>query len=295
MILVTAGHGHQGRLLIPKLKATGLKVRATRITPGKEDELYALGADEVIVGDLADVDVYAHALEGVSTVYHVGPGLVSGEKEMGFALIEAALRCKTRHVVMSSVHHSIINIVQHRYKRDIEERLIESGLQFTILKPCDFMMEEVYIAPAVANGVYPMFWQEKAGRKGSLIDLHDLTDVALKVIVEGDKHFQASYELVGPDKLTSRDIVRILSDVTGRRIEIAQQTPRDLFQLLCGVEVPSTPVLQHKLDVLTSIADWYSKYDFVGNSNILRWLLGRPPTTFEQFARRAYERMQRSD
>lgn len=287
MILVTAAHGHQGKLLIPKLKAAGLRVRAARVSAGRDEELLALGADEVFVGDLSDVDTYTRALDGITTVYHVGPGAVPGEKEMGFALIEAARRCGTRHVVMSSVHHSIINILQHRYKRDIEEKLVESGLDFTILKPCDFMMDEVYVAPAVATGTYAMFWKEKPGRRGSLIDLHDLTDVAAKVIIEGDRHFQASYELVGPDKLTSHEIVRILSRVIGKKIGIAQMTPRELLKVLYGVDEP-TPELKHQFEVLTSIADWYAEYDFIGNPNVLTWLLGRPPTSFEQFARRAY-------
>jgi hypothetical protein len=29
----------------------------------------------------------------------------------------------------------------------------------------------------------------------------------------------------------------------------------------------------------------YSSHDFVGNPNVLTWLLGRPPTTFEAYVR----------
>ncbi|HEV2637651.1 MAG TPA: hypothetical protein VGX23_21035 [Actinocrinis sp.] len=35
-----------------------------------------------------------------------------------------------------------------------------------------------------------------------------------------------------------------------------------------------------------AISARYSSHDFVGNPNILAWLLGRAPTTFKQFAQR---------
>ncbi|MGI8449867.1 MAG: hypothetical protein ACR2MP_22345, partial [Streptosporangiaceae bacterium] len=33
----------------------------------------------------------------------------------------------------------------------------------------------------------------------------------------------------------------------------------------------------------------YSSHDFVGNPNVLTWLLGRPPTTFETYVRSQYD------
>jgi hypothetical protein len=41
--------------------------------------------------------------------------------------------------------------------------------------------------------------------------------------------------------------------------------------------------------VLRSITARYSSHDFVGNTNVLRWRLGREPTSFEQFVRREYQ------
>ena len=44
--------------------------------------------------------------------------------------------------------------------------------------------------------------------------------------------------------------------------------------------------------MLRAISARYSSHDFVGNPNVLTWLLGRPPTTYEQFVRRHYEAYQ---
>ena len=225
-ILLTAAAGHQGKLLLPKLSALGHNVRAARISAGKDDELLALGASEVFVGDLTDVDTYTKALEGCDAVYHVGPAGIGNEKEYGSAMIEAARRNGTRHVVMSSVYHTIIDIVQHRWKRDIEEKLFESGLNCTVLRPCDFMVVEHYIDIPLRTGVLPMFWKVKPGRRGSMIDIDDLTDVAAKVLTEGSKHYFANYELAGPDKLTPHEIARILSRVMGKPFAWRSRRPK---------------------------------------------------------------------
>ena len=41
----------------------------------------------------------------------------------------------------------------------------------------------------------------------------------------------------------------------------------------------------HQIRVLRAITARYSSHDFVGNPNVLTWLLGRPPTTFETYVR----------
>lgn len=286
MILVTAAFGHQGKLLLPKLAAAGFKIRAARGTPGRDEELLALGATEVFVGDISDPKVYAKALEGCSTVYHICPGAHPREFELGVAMIEAAKETGVQHVVFSSVMHSFIDIMQHRYKRDHEEALVESHVNFTILKPCDYMMWDVHVAPVMQMGALPVFWTDPS-RKHSFIAMEDLTDVAVKVIREGSAHYGASYELSGPDRLDSFETARILSRILGKHIPVVQKQTDDLLEILWGTRDPGGP-FKHQADILRSIMAWYSKYDFVGNSNTLEWLLGRKPTTFEQFATRAF-------
>ncbi|EQB30734.1 hypothetical protein M529_18495 [Sphingobium ummariense RL-3] len=283
--MVTAAGGNQSRRLIPKLSAMGHQVRAVRVSGDKEAETRALGASEVLIGDLTDVDFYTRALEGCDAVYHIGPAGRWTELEMGHSMIEAARRCRTPHVVFSSVLHSIIDIVQHRFKRDIEEKLYESGLPYTVLKPCDFMIPAMQFGPVLATGELRVFWKVREGRRGSLIDVEDLTDVAAKVLVEGSRHFYASYELSGTDKLTSREMARIFSRVMGKEIPVVQSNVDEAIAHRWGSS-EITPQNQGIHRVLTSIAAWYSDHEFVGNSNILEWFLGRKPITFEQYLRR---------
>lgn len=285
-VLVTSAYGHQGKLLIPKLAAAGFDVRGARGTPGREEEVLRLGAKEVFVGDLSDPKVYAEALDGCEAVYHIGPGAHPRELAMGYAMVEAAKKVGVRHVVLLSLLQPFIDIIQHRYKLDHELALVKSGLNFTALRPCDFMTPEVYVAPAMHTGTLP-FFHEDDSRVHSYLSLEDLTDVAAKVLIEGSAHYFANYELAGPDKLTHAGMAQILSRVMGREITPAPGTADDLIDALWSGRDPGSD-FSHQEDIIRSIMAWYKQYDFVGNPRTLEWLLGRPATTFEQFATKAY-------
>lgn len=285
-VLITAAYGHQGKILIPKLAAAGFDVRAARGTAGREEEVLRLGAKEVFVGDLSDPKVYAEALEGCDSVYHIGPGAHPRELEMGYAMVEAAKKVGVRHVVLLSLLQPFIDIIQHRYKLDHELALVKAGLNFTALRPCDYMMPEVYVAPAVHSGILPVFSEDNS-RVHSYLSLEDLTDVALRVLVEGSAHYFATYELAGPDKLTPPAMAQILSRVIGRDVDAVSKTPDDLINALWENRDPAAD-FSHQEKIIRSIMAWYKEYDFVGNPRTLEWLLGRPSTTFEQFATKAY-------
>lgn len=124
MILVTAAFGNQGKLLIPRLQRAGKQVRAMRDF-GDLNELLAMGATEAIHGDASDPEPLARAMEGVDTVYHIGPSLHARERAMGLAVVAAAEAAGVKYLVFSSVPHAIIgNLIQHRDKLAIEEWIV---------------------------------------------------------------------------------------------------------------------------------------------------------------------------
>jgi uncharacterized protein YbjT (DUF2867 family) len=128
LLLVTAAHGNQGKLLIPRLLAAGVALRASVRSDESARTLRAAGVTDIVVGDLSDPDVLAQAMNGVEKVYYIGPALHPREREMGSAAIDAARAAGVQHFVFSSVLHAIItDLVQHEIKRDLEEYLISSG------------------------------------------------------------------------------------------------------------------------------------------------------------------------
>lgn len=279
MILVNAANGQQGKLLVPKLIKAGIPVRAFVQSERSAAELRASGVSDVVIGDISDPGLMARALHGIEKVYHVCPGIHPLERQIGFGWIDAAKAAGVGHFVFSSVLHPLItDLVQHEIKRDIEEHLIGSGLEFTILQPTIYMAPRRFDA-ALKAGVLRAGWS--LDRLQSLVDIGDVTDVAAQVLIDSQAHAAATYQLVGNGRYTARDMAAIMADVLERDVPVEQIPPEAYFKGLFGDRDLST--MPHEVSVSQSLTTRYSSHDFVGNSNVLTWLLGRAPTTFEQF------------
>jgi uncharacterized protein YbjT (DUF2867 family) len=277
MILIVAANGNQGRLLIPKLVAGGRPVRACVRTESSAAVLRVAGVADVIVGDLAEPSTLKRAIAGVTHVYHVGPACHPLEREMGIAMIDAARGHGVEHFVFSSVLHAITTaLVQHEIKRDIEEHLLSSGLEFTILQPTNYMLP-LKLRSAFRHGVFRMSWS--LDRRQSLVSLDDLTDVAVEVLSNGARHYGATYELASPGRYSGYDIRDIIARITGRPILAETITPDQYLRLVFGDFKDAD--FTHQLNVHRSISARLSNHDFIGNSNVLEWLLGRKAKTFE--------------
>jgi nucleoside-diphosphate-sugar epimerase len=73
---VTGGTGFLGRRIVRRLLERGDEVLMLARDPAKAAEAERLGA-RIVVGDLADVDAFAHQLAGCDVVYHAGARVVS--------------------------------------------------------------------------------------------------------------------------------------------------------------------------------------------------------------------------
>ena len=297
MILVTAAYGNQGQRLIPLLARAGKRVRAMRAS-GDLEALKALGAAEAIHGDASDPASLARAMEGIETVYHVGPSLHPREEAMGIAVVEAAEAAGVKHLVFSSVLHAIENqLIQHRSKLAIEQRIIISNLKWTILQPTNYMLPG-WSTPVFQTEVFRLWWS--LDRRQSLIVLDDFAEVAAKVILEGERHHGATYELASGDCLTAYEIADRFARVTGRPVRAEEVSP-DEFMVkfrhhhavqakLDAGEAVTAADFPYEFAVFRAIGACYSRYDFIGNPNVMTWLLGRAPTTVEEYLRKEYAR-----
>ncbi len=281
MILVTAANGNQGKLLLPRLLAAGHPVRASVRSEASAAALRELGVADVVVGDLADPGVLAKAVAGVEKIYHVGPTLSDSERSVGFAIVDAARAEGVRHFVMSSVLHAITtDLIQHEVKRDIEEHLLSSGLEFTILQPTNYMLAH-RLKPAFERGVFELTWS--LDRRQSLIDIGDIAEVAALVLGDTARHVGATYELASPGWYTAHDLAEIIARVIGRPV-VAGELDVETFATRMFSDAAGAD-MTYRLQAMRAISARYSSNDFVGNPNVLTWLLGRTPTSFEDWVR----------
>ena len=284
-ILVTAAGGNQGKILIPKAAKAGFTVRAMRRSKGA-DELLAIGASEVVIGDASNPNDVAKAMEGVSTIYHVGPTAHPDEAAMGLAVIEAARKAGDKHLIYSSTLHAATSeMVPHRVKNEIEEQLIQSGVDFTILKPSGYMVPG-FLQSAFAMGTLHVFHDPDRGQAKTNLD--DLTDVVVKIASERERHFAASYELNSDVCHSIHEIARMISEVTKRNINVERVSVEQLLRARYGSSFDADK-LRYEIDAFRSMATWCDKYDLVGNTNVMKWLLDRNPMTMAAYIRQQWE------
>ena len=280
MILVTAANGRTGRSVIRALVRAGHRVRVFDIATEVE-QLVEEGAAEALVGDLLDPGDLRRAVEGAKSVVHIGPPMHPREAEMGHGVVTAARQAGVEHVVQFSVTHPQLEpLLNHQAKLAVERVLLLSRMPFTILQPMHYM-QNVDVAQVVAEGVLRQPYS--LDTRLAHVDLEDVAEVAAKVVGEGRHHHYATYELCGEDFHNAHELAQAISAESGRPVA-AEHVP-----FPAGTTAGHRPseADDYRLDAMFRLFDHYGRYGITGNPNVLSWLLGRRPTSFDEYVRRS--------
>jgi len=279
MILVTSARGKTGRAVISALVAAGAPVRAMVRTTAAEAEMRALGAAETVAGDLADAEAVRRAAEGAGAIYYIAPNMNPAERLMGDNVIAAAKAAGVSRLVFHSVLHPQIETLRHHWQRHfVEQAIIESGLAFTILQPGSYMQNMLPGWPKMVQvGIHAMPYDPDVPM--SLVDLADLAEAAVTVLGEEGWEYGV-YELAGP-RITVREKAAVLSRVLGKPVGTGKQPLNEFLRIAAGHGAGD-----YALDCIRTMMPHYDTHGLVGNPKALAMILGRPPTTFEAFARR---------
>lgn len=277
MILVTGAAGKTGQHIVRALATRKQNVRALVRKSEQVEMLQALGAGEVHIGDMRDMQVLRAAFTGITAVYHIAPNVCPDELSIGQMMINAALEAGITHFVYHSVLHPQVEEMPHHWlKLRVEEALFKSGLEFTILQPAVYMQNLLgYRAAILERGVYAVPFSIDA--RQSMVDLNDVAEAASLVLTQTG-HTQAIYELVSKDAPSPREIANLLSQLLGKPVR-AEQVDRKTWE----VQSRLGEMNDYAISTLLKMFKYYEQYNFYGNPNVLNWLLGREPGRFETF------------
>lgn len=281
MILVTGAAGKTGQEVVRRIAEEGETVRAMVFRPGQVDAIVRLGAHEVLVGDLLDETSLMRSLDGVRAVYHICPNVHPREVEIGEAVISGALGSGADHFVFHSVLYPDVEAMPHHWlKFRVEQKLKESGLPFTILRPCAYMQNLLPQIPKMAaNGRLEVPYDVEAAL--SVVDLRDVAAAAAKALSESG-HEGNAYELCGPEPISHRGMARTFGSVLGRSVEAVSIDPAEWER-----RAQSSGLGDYAIDALLKMFAWYDRNGFVGSPSDLERLLGRSAGSFAEFTRRA--------
>jgi len=280
MILVTGAAGKTGWYVIQELAAKGACVRALVHHREHIQRVEAIGAIEVLQGDMCDRRTMDQAVLGIRTVYHIPPNVHPDEVAIGQTVISAAQSAEIEHFVYHSVVHPHIEAMPHHWqKMRVEEQLFSCGLAFTILQPAAYMQNILaQWATLIGEGSYRVPYPLET--QLSLVDLKDVAEAARLVLTE-DGHAGATYELTGTKPMSQIDVAQTLSDVLGREVT-AERTPIEVWKRGALDAALGT----YAIETLTQMFLYYEHHDFVGSPQILSRLLERPPTTLAEVIER---------
>lgn len=296
LIVVTGATGQQSTHLIKKLygKYRLRLVAHSTSSVAKLTAQYNHGDIEIVQAEMCLPPDCARILEGATAVYAMGPPFHPHEKEIGLFMIDAAVAeaakpaSEFRHYIMSSVLNTQLRkMSNHDDKRYVEEYLIESGLDFTIIKPGDFMEQQFF----------PREWSTMAEPKflcmlnpdcvSSTTYLDDLSDAAAKVIAERARHYGAIYPIVSNGPTPYRELVEQCSKALGKPIGFEYLTIEKRIEtalIYTYGSVEAAPVRVR--DKAERLVVFYDRRGIKGSPTVLEWLLGRKPTTMEQYVKK---------
>ncbi len=281
-ILLTGANGLTGRAMLHALCAKGAQVRAMVRDPSQVASLRAAGAAEVVIADLERPDTFPAALADCSAVLHVCPPMHANENGIAKHMIDAMGRAGVERLVYYSVMHPLRRAVRHHaYKLDAEEAVVESKLHYTIVQPIRYMQHLDKVWPSVRDrGVHNMPFNIDV--RFNVVDLLDLAEACARILTEPG-HEYATYELAGPEALNQRAMAAILSEVMGRPVE-AQAMSFEAW----AEGARKKGLSEDKIEHAVVMNQHYDAHGFLGNGNVLRFILGRPLTTYAQYAARRW-------
>jgi uncharacterized protein YbjT (DUF2867 family) len=270
MILVTGATGNVGGELVQQLVAAHQSVRALVRTPAPD----AFPAEvEQVPGDLDHPASLAPALVGVRAAF-----LLGGHRDMPGVL--AQLRgTGVQHVVLLS-SRSVIgghpdNAIVAMWLTS-ESAVQASGLSWTLLRPSGFMSNALRWRPQLLAG--DVIRAPFASAPIAAIDPHDIAAVAALALTSPAAHAQRAHALSGPRAWLLRDQVAVLASVLGRPLRFEPQPDAEARAELAA----STP---------PAFVDAFFRFFVDGEFDdatvvpTVEQLLGRPPRSFEQWAR----------
>ncbi|WP_433826995.1 NAD(P)H-binding protein [Actinoplanes sp. CA-015351] len=258
-ILVTGATANVGRMVVDELLALGATdVRALTVDPAKAKLPAGV---EVARGFVGRPETLVDALAGVDRMY-LAPHPASAPEVCRLAA-QAGVRVIVDMAGAKGDHWQAV-----------EDGVEASGVPWTHLEPGEFMANADLWAPQIRAG--DVVRDAFGDVVNAPVAQEDIAAVAARVLLS-DGHLGKAYELTGPEALSRRQKVAAIGRALGREltyVELTGDEARAQFTATMGEYGEwyldgLAQLLEYPQPAVSTVAD----------------LLGRPATTYEEWAR----------
>ena len=276
MILITGATGTVGSALLRRLSDVGASARALVRSPASRGRVEGLGL-EAVDGDFDEPDTLERAMHGCDHLFLLSPpNPVQPQREM--AAIDAATRAGVGHIVAQSVmgtsHSSPVGF--GRWHAEIDDHLVASGIDYTILRPSGFM--QVHLLPVDTIKAQGKWYGMAGDGPSGYIDIEDIAAVAVEALTKPG-HGAATYELTGPEALTMPQAAAQLSEVIGRDIAYVDLPAEQFRANLAQAGLPDW-----LSDALVAMYQATREGHGATVTNTVEEVTGKRPRSYRQFA-----------
>lgn len=227
-LLIVGATGTLGRQVARRALDEGYQVRCLVRSPKRAAFLKEWGA-ELVQGDLCEPETLPAALNGVDAVIDAATSRPTDSlriKEVDWdgkvALIQATAAAGIERFIFFSIldAEKFPQVPLMEIKRCTELFLAESGLKYTILRPCGFMQGLIgqYAVPILDGQAV---WVTGETSPVAYMDTQDAAKFAIKAlsIPETEKK---SFSLVGPRAWGAYEIIRLCERLSGREARVSR-------------------------------------------------------------------------
>jgi uncharacterized protein YbjT (DUF2867 family) len=276
-IVLTGATGNTGEVIATLLKQRGVPFVALAHSAKRQAQLEGAGIRSV-VGDFDDPASLERALAGADKAYLVcTPDEKLIQRETAF--IRAAQKVGVRHIVKCSAYLAGLDAETQNLRSHgvIEQALIESGLDYTIIRPHGFMQTFTLFAWDMIEKAHVIALPGGEG-KLPLVDVRNVAQIAVKALTEPG-HAGKAYDVTGPEALSFYDVAAILQRVLGHPVTYLPGKEAQLKMVMSVLGVPPTPT-EHTLKIFRM-----QREGRIDRVHTTVQDLGLQPITYDQFVR----------
>jgi uncharacterized protein YbjT (DUF2867 family) len=225
-LLIVGATGTLGRQIARRALDEGYEVRCLVRSARKASFLKEWGA-HLVQGNLCDPSALAAALEGVTAVIDAATTRATDSQSLRevdwdgkVALIQAAKAAAVERFIFFSIMGAdrYPNVPLMDLKRCTEVFLKESGLNYTILRPCGFFQGLIgqYNIPILDN--QPV-WVTGEETPIAYMDTQDVARFALQALKK-EATFNSTFDLSGPKAWTAEQIIKLCEQLSGKEAKV---------------------------------------------------------------------------
>ncbi|WP_029985660.1 SDR family oxidoreductase [Pedobacter jeongneungensis] len=278
IILITGATGSVGSALAEQLAQKNIPFRALVRNLDKAGNLKHLNGAELVIGDFNDQQSIVNALKGIEKVFLLSNSSEDAER-LQCNFVDAIAKGEVKHIVKLSQFAANINSPVRflRYHAAVEQKIKDTGLQYTFLRPNLFMQGLLGFAGLIKY--QQKFFAIAGDAKISLVDTRDIAAVALNALLSRDNESKI-YNITGPEAISHKEIAEILSTVLGKKIEYINVSDAELLTALSQVGFPAWQA--------AGLIEDYAHYalgEAAVLSNDVMEVTGTVPRTFADFVK----------